>query len=83
MEKVVHALESLFGDVATATETLDVLLHARTGREPLERLVRDRHPELNPRARANLYVRWQRLRRRALGHLESRFGRVDESLFAA
>jgi hypothetical protein len=83
MEKVVRALESLFGDAATAAEALDVLLHARTGREPLERLVRNRHPELSPRARAHLYERWQRLRRRALAELEARFGRADESLFAA
>lgn len=83
MAKVVRELESLFGDPGTAAEALDVLLHARTGREPLERLARDRHPELTPRARADLYVRWQRLRRRALAHLESRFGRADGSLFAA
>jgi hypothetical protein len=83
MEKVVSALNDLFADPGVAAEMLDVLLHARTGREPLERLVADRHPELGPRARAAIYSRWQRQRRRALAHLEAYFGPELEAALAA
>ena len=83
MALIVSALNDLFGDPGVAAETFDVLLHARTGREPLERLVAERHPELGPRARAAVYERWQRQRRRALAHFEARFVRELEAAFAA
>jgi hypothetical protein len=79
--KLASELQSLFG--SDAPLVLDVLLRARTGREPLVDLIAEWHPEMTPRGRADIYERCQRLRRRALLHLAARFGREAPDIFAA
>ncbi|HEY2512967.1 MAG TPA: hypothetical protein VGI39_19000 [Polyangiaceae bacterium] len=69
--RLTRELETLFG--AEAPVMLDVLTHARSGREPLVTLIAERHPELTSKQRARLYDELQRMRRRALAHLEERF----------
>jgi hypothetical protein len=66
-------VEATFGP--EAPEVLHVLLRARTGREQLAALVAELYPGLTSKQRAAAYERLQRLRRRALVHLEERFGR--------
>jgi hypothetical protein len=83
MHKIASELESLFGDPATARETLEVLLHARTGTEPLERFVAERHSRHGAQRRASVYARLQKQRARALAHLTSRFGGDLETALAA
>ena len=69
--RLARELDALFG--AEAPLVLDVLIHARTGREPLVALIAARRPELTSKQRARLYEELQRLRRRALAHLEECF----------
>jgi hypothetical protein len=69
--RLARELEELFGD--DARTVLDVLVRARTGREPLVAFIAERHPELTSKQRARLYDELQRMRRRALAHLEERF----------
>ncbi len=66
-------LDELFG--AEAPDVLHVLLRARTGREQLVALVAELYPDSTSKERASAYERLQRLRRRAVVHLEARFGR--------
>ncbi len=72
-------LEQVCGD--QAPDVVHVLVRARTGRSKLVALVAELHPELTSKERAAAYDRLQRLRRRALVHLEERFGR-DATAFA-
>ena len=76
-------LEERFGP--EAPDALQVLLRARTGREQLLALVAELYPGLTSKERAAAYDRLQKLRRRALVHLEERFGReaARSSSFAA
>jgi len=74
-------LEEVFG--GDAAEILAVLVRARTGREQLLELVEELHPEATSKQRAAAYERLQRLRRRALAHLEERFGREGASSSSA
>jgi hypothetical protein len=69
--RLAREVKQLFGEDAPAV--LDVLVHARTGREPLVALIAARHPDLSVKQRARLYDELQRMRRRALCHLERRF----------
>jgi hypothetical protein len=69
--RLMAELSQLFADEAPAV--LDVLVRARTGREPLVALVAEKYPELTSKQRAVAYQRLQRLRRRALTHLGTRF----------
>jgi hypothetical protein len=69
-------LDSVFGDDAPIV--LDVLVHARRGREALEAFVAETHPHLTGKQRAVMFDRLQSLRRRALVHLGDRFGSAIE-----
>jgi hypothetical protein len=69
--RLISELSRLFADEAPAV--LDVLVRARTGREPLVALVAEKYPELTSKQRAVAYAHLQRLRRRALAHLGTRF----------
>ncbi len=72
MRRLERELARLFDDEAPLV--LQVLVHARTGRVPLEAFIEERHGDLTPRARALLYQRLERHRRVALAHLERQFG---------
>jgi hypothetical protein len=65
-------LDQRFGP--EASEVLHALVHARTGRAQLVALVAELYPALTSKERAAAYDRLQSLRRRALLHLEERFG---------
>jgi len=79
--KIAAELDALFG--GEAPRVLDVLVHARTGQESLVALLAEWHPELRARDRVALYEHYQRLRRRALVHLEARFGQELRAVSAA